>query len=384
MKLVTRLSLAMVAVSLGTLLVMVVLQALAAEREFRALSPLLRELLTRTEEERQALFERAQPFPLLCAQLERFQGRLDELRAVADDFRRARQRSLVVTGLASSLLAVALALWLARRIARPLEHISQAAGRIAAGDLSARAPTRSGSQDEVSQLSANFNAMAESLARHDVERRAMVASIAHELRTPLAVMQGRLEAIEDGVMPLNLAEIHHLHEQTALLARLVEDLRTLSLADAGKLSLKCKPTDLGALAAQVHQSFRQRAEGAGVRLELTLPETPLWCRVDPDRIAQVLANLLDNALQHTPKGGWVRLELAARHNGVQLRVRDSGPGLPAGDPARLFDRFYRAGEGGSGLGLAIVKVLVELHGGSVRAADQAEGGAVFTLELPGG
>lgn len=149
----------------------------------------------------------------------------------------------MVTGLASSLLVAALALWLARRIARALEHVSQAAGRIAAGDLSARAPTRpgsKGSKDEVSQLSANFNAMAESLARHDVERRAMVASIAHELRTPLAVMQDRLEAIEDGVMPLNLAEIQHLHEQTALLARLVEDLRTLSLADAGKLSLlKC-------------------------------------------------------------------------------------------------------------------------------------------------
>lgn len=297
------------------------------------------------------------------------------------------QRSLTWATLASVGLGILMAFVFARRLARPLEAISQGANRLAQGELTVRIPTPKG-DDEVSQLARNFNAMAQSLERLEKERRAMIADIAHELRTPLTVMQGRLEAIQDGVIRLDESEITRLYNQTRLLSRLVEDLRTLSLVDAGRLALERQPLELRELLASVAQSFRPRAEARQARLELDLPHQPISLSADPDRLAQVVGNLLTNALDHTPAHGHIVISAGQEDGHAWFSVADTGPGIPEEALPKIFDRFYRVEQsrnrqtGGTGLGLSIVRALVELHGGRVSASNRSEGGAVFRVELP--
>lgn len=300
-----------------------------------------------------------------------------------------RTVALVGSAVLALGLAVVLALVLARLIARPIEGVTAAAGRIAAGDLSARIPVRRRRQrgSETERLAASFNAMADSLEALESSRRAMVADIAHELRTPLTVMRGRLEAMEDGVVDLSLEEVRDLHTQVLLLSRLVDDLRTLSLADAGRLSLHVDEVDLADLARLAAASYRVQADAKRVRLDVAAPaRAPV--QADRERLMQVVGNLLDNALRHTPEGGRVLLSVTPGADSVVLEVRDTGPGIPPGQERRIFERFYRTDDarsrtsGGSGIGLAIVKALVELHRGAVRAANAPEGGAVFRVELP--
>lgn len=297
------------------------------------------------------------------------------------------QQNLLIAGLVATLLGVLVALVFARRIARPIEAISAAASSLAQGNLTVRIPALRG-EDEVARLARNFNHMAEALERLEAERRAMIADIAHELRTPLTVMQGRLEAIQDGVMPLEMGEIDRLHQQARLLSRLVEDLRTLSLADAGRLNLALQLVNLVELTSRMAATFRAVLEAKQIGLELRLPERPIRVRADPDRLAQVIGNLLSNALEHTPPGGKMALEVSSEATYAYLRVLDSGPGIPEAALKKVFDRFYRAeasrsrATGGSGLGLSIVKVLVELHGGTVAAYNQPQGGALFEVRLP--
>jgi two-component system sensor histidine kinase BaeS len=297
------------------------------------------------------------------------------------------QRSLTWATLASVGLGILMAFVFARRLARPLEAISQGANRLAQGELAVRIPAPRGN-DEVSLLARNFNAMAESLERLEKERRAMIADIAHELRTPLTVMQGRLEAIQDGVIRLDESEIARLHNQTKLLARLVEDLRTLSLVEAGRLALERQPLELREVLASVTQGFRPRAETRQVALELDLPHQPIPLSADPDRLAQVVGNLLTNALDHTPAHGRITVAAGQGDGQAWFSVADTGPGIPEEALPRIFDRFYRVEQsrnrqtGGTGLGLSIVRALVELHGGRVSAGNRPEGGAVFRVELP--
>lgn len=296
------------------------------------------------------------------------------------------QQNLLIASLVATALGVLVALVFARRIARPIEAISDTASRLAQGNLTARIATPRG-EDEVARLARNFNRMAEALEKLEAERRAMIADIAHELRTPLTVMQGRLEAIQDGVMPLEMSEIDRLHNQTGLLARLVEDLRTLSLVDAGRLTLELRNCDLGQLARNVSAAFQASLDAKKIHLELHLPAQPLQIRADADRMAQIVSNLLANALAHTPAGGSIALEVFAANNAT-LRMSDNGSGIPEEALSKVFDRFYRAeasrsrATGGSGLGLSIVKALVELHGGTVVARNRPEGGAVFEVKLP--
>lgn len=297
------------------------------------------------------------------------------------------QQNLLIAGLIATGLGVLVALVFARRMARPIEAISAAASSLAQGKLSVRIPAPRG-EDEIARLARNFNRMAEALEKLEAERRAMIADIAHELRTPLTVMQGRLEAIQDGVVPLEMGEIDRLHQQARLLSRLVEDLRTLSLADAGRLNLALQPLNLAELARRMAAAFGAALETKQVALELRLPEGPVPVRADPDRLAQVIGNLLTNALEHTPAGGRIALEVAKDTTHAHLRVLDSGPGIPAEALNKVFDRFYRAeasrsrATGGSGLGLSIVKALVELHKGTVAAHNRPEGGALFEVRLP--
>jgi two-component system, OmpR family, sensor histidine kinase BaeS len=286
---------------------------------------------------------------------------------------------------------VIVALVVARRIGRPLEQIARTAAAVAQGDLNARVPLterQRHSGDEVTKLAMNFNAMTESLAHLETERRATNAAIAHELRTPLMVLQARLEAVRDGVIPMGETEAEQLLAQVSTLTRLVDDLRTLSLADAGRLDLKLEPIDLLDVVSLSVAVFGARAETKGVNLELNAKDLVVPVRGDRDRLAQVMANLLENALRHTPNGGQIEISLSLHTTETHITVRDTGPGFPPEAMPHLFERFYRAdtsrrrASGGSGLGLAVVKTILELHGGAIQAGNAPSGGAQLDLRLP--
>lgn len=296
--------------------------------------------------------------------------------------------ALIASTIFAALLALVSALFLGRRIAHPIQSVSKAAQLVAGGQLSARVgvPKRPNPADETAQLALSFNRMAQTLEENELERRQLIADIAHELRTPLAVMASRLEALEDGVFELNASEVARLQTQTKFLSRLVEDLRVLSLAEAGRLSLERRGVNLDALAAETAHTFASRAEQAGKRIALDVPHEPLPVNADPDRLRQVLTNLLENALKYAQHEVTMRLE--TQGGWVNLTVSDDGQGLSPGEETQVFNRFYRADEsrnratGGSGLGLSIVKAITELHGGSVWARNLDTGGAVFTVRLP--
>jgi two-component system sensor histidine kinase BaeS len=310
----------------------------------------------------------------------------------SQDFLRNIQDSLVQVGLVAALASAALAFWLSRRLARPITAVSQAARRLAQGDLAVRAPwppaasrvAWASGEREIIDLARSFNEMAQSLQALERERQQAVADIAHELRTPIAVMQARLDALEDGVYPLNTDQIALLSTQTQLLTRLVGDLRTLTLADAGRLALKLRDTELGDLAAEVVDGFQDQAARRGVQLDVLTASAPL--RADPDRVRQVVTNLVENALRHAR--AQVRVQVEPGEQGVTLLVDDDGSGIPAGSREAVFTRFTRLDEsrardtGGSGLGLAIVQALALAHGGAAHADKSPLGGARLSVTFP--
>lgn len=284
-------------------------------------------------------------------------------------------------------LALLLALLLSYGLLQPVVDLTRAAAKMANGDLSQRVQVKR--KDELGTLGAAFNHMAASLQRAEQNRRAMTADIAHELRTPIAIQRAHLEALQDGVYPLTAENLQPVLDQTELLARLVDDLRTLALADAGELRLEMAPLDLSQLAQRVIERFRPEAEIRGVGLTLaSAPPDPVTIQGDANRIEQILNNLLSNALRHTPSGGEVSLRVDLRNGWVETRLTDTGPGIPTESLPRVFERFYRADksrsreEGGTGLGLAIARQLAVAHGGDIRAANHPEGGAEFTVRLP--
>jgi two-component system, OmpR family, sensor histidine kinase BaeS len=308
--------------------------------------------------------------------------------ALLADFR-ATQRNAVFVGVAFALLVGAgLAWWLSRSIARPIEAVSRASSRVALGELTARvAPPRAGDPQETHAMARDFNAMAAALERNEGERRAMIADIAHELRTPLASLALRLEALEDGLVPFNASEVALLKGYGDLLTRLVDDLRLLSLADAGRLPMAFETIDLVAWTTGVVAAQDDVARRRGIDLSSRVPASMVQVRADPQRLQQVLANLIDNALKLTPAGGRVEVIVEIDGDDALLRVRDGGPGVAADERETIFERFVQGrprdtrGPGGSGLGLAIVRTLVGLHGGTVGVQDH-EGGADFVVRLP--
>jgi two-component system, OmpR family, sensor histidine kinase BaeS len=291
---------------------------------------------------------------------------------------------LLVTG------SVIVAILMARRIAGPLERITQTAAAVAQGQLDARvalSPQEQRSHDEVMQLAVNFNTMAASLEHLEHERRVTNAAIAHELRTPLTVLQTRVEGIRDGVIPMSATEAEQLLSQIRTLTRLVGDLRTLSLAEAEHLDLKLEDIDLLDIITLSVASFGIRAESKNIRLELNSEALVAPIRGDRDRLAQVVANLLENALRYTPADGRIDVDLIVSDHEVCLIVRDNGPGFPPETLPHLFERFYRAdpsrsrASGGSGLGLSVVKAIMKLHAGTVQATNAVTGGAQLELRI---
>ncbi len=304
------------------------------------------------------------------------------------DYLSSVQTAVWVAGGLAGLVAVALSLLLARQIASPTRALTAAARRVAGGDYGQRVPVRS--RDELGELAMAFNSMAEALGHQEELRRRLAADIAHELRTPLAIIQANLEAIQDGVRPLSTAAVADIHEETQLLARLVADLRDLSLAEAGQLTLRREPTDLGALARAAIAKFEAPARDKGIRLRVEAADDLPKADVDPDRLAQILGNLLDNALRHVPEGGLVTVSVkpGTVPDMVEVAVTDNGPGIPSEHLPYIFDRFYRADparsrkQGGSGIGLAVVRQLTEAHGGRVRVESAAGRGTTFHLQFP--
>jgi signal transduction histidine kinase len=270
---------------------------------------------------------------------------------------------------------------------RPIRDLTLASQKLAAGDLSQRVVIHG--NDELATLGLSFNHMADSLQQAEESRRLMTADIAHELRTPLAVQRANLEALQDGVYPLTVENLSPVVEQNHLLTHLVDDLRTLALADAGQIELERTPTDLPTLARRVVEQFQPQAALNQVTLHFSPPATELQLiPLDPIRLEQMLTNLLSNALRYTPQGGQIEVAMIQIPKFACLTVRDSGQGIPQDALPFIFERFYRAdksrsrAEGGSGLGLAIARNLARAHGGDLTATNHASGGALFTLTLP--
>jgi two-component system sensor histidine kinase BaeS len=267
-----------------------------------------------------------------------------------------------------------------RRAGAPVGDLIEAAGRVEAGEIGTQVPERGPA--EVRQLARAFNAMSVRLAANDEARRTLLADVSHELRTPLTVMQGTLEGVLDGVYPADDAHLRPILDETRVLSRLIDDLRTLSLSEAGALRLHREPTDLRPLFAEVVASHRAVADEAGVRLELDVADVPL-VSVDPARVHQVLSNLVANALRFTPAGGRILLAASASADAVTIRVSDTGRGMQADEVEHAFDRFYRSpGSTGSGLGLSIARNLVEAHGGRIGLTSEPGSGTTVDVVLP--
>ena len=281
------------------------------------------------------------------------------------------------------LYGIALAARSLRRIARPVGDLIDAVGRVADGDLSTRVAERG--PREARTLARAFNTMTTRLEAGEEQRRRLLADVSHELRTPLSVVQGNLEALVDGVHPADEAHLVAILDETKVLSRLVEDLRTLSLAESGALALHREAIDVGALVRETVDSLASRALPAGVSLEAQVPSGLPQVDADPVRGREILSNLIANALRYTPRGGQVTVTARAEGARVAIDVRDTGAGIAPERIARIFDRFYKSPESrGAGLGLAIAKQLVEAHGGEISATSVVGEGTVVHFTLPVG
>lgn len=284
-------------------------------------------------------------------------------------------RRLVAIFAIATLAALLLTVVVSRRITRPIEQLTAAVQEIGRGEVPARVPVIG--RDELARLATAFNTMADAVTAQEELRRRMVGDVAHELRTPLTNLRCELEAILDGLTTLDAAHVGSLHEEVLHLQRLVEDLQDLAVAEAGALQLQLERIELGAAIRRI----------VGTQAEVT-SEAGLLVDADVTRLRQVVHNVLANAAHHSPDGAPVKVRVARAGADATVSVTDRGPGIPAQDLDRIFERFYRVDEargrdrGGAGLGLAIVRRLVELHGGRVWAESVECAGATFTFTLP--
>jgi signal transduction histidine kinase len=270
-----------------------------------------------------------------------------------------------------------------RSVAGGLRDLIEAVGRVADGDYAARVRER-GPRD-VRAVASAFNRMAARLEANEAQRRSLLADVTHELRTPLTVMQGNLEGVIDGVYPADPEHLAPILDETRVLARLIDDLRTLTEAESGTLTLHREPTDLGVLAGETVAAFRPGAESAGVRLDLAMADDLPLLSVDPVRLREVLNNLVANALRYTPAGGTITVSgRPGPEGGVVLTVTDTGAGIAPGALPHIFDRFYKTPDSrGTGLGLAIARDLAAAHGGTVDVESEVGRGTTMRVKLPG-
>ena len=294
--------------------------------------------------------------------------------------------TLLYGALIAAVIAWLLAVVLSRTLTRPIRELTQATHAVSEGDLSQQVAVRS--NDELGELAKAFNRMSSELSRSINSRKQMTADIAHELRTPLSLILGHAEAVHDGVLPPSTENFEIIREEATRLEHLVDDLRTLSLADAGELSILPEVIEPERLVNEVANAYQYLAQRKNISLELDVAPHLPTIEADPGRLTQVLTNILDNALRHTPEGGQIIISAKQGGDQVELAIQDSGPGLKPEDLARIFDRFYRAdasrqrGDGGSGLGLAIAKSIVQAHNGQLTAESEAGQGLKVIIRLP--
>ncbi len=301
-------------------------------------------------------------------------------------FLRTVTRAVLLVALGMSFLALGMAAFIARQITTPLRRLAAAAHRVAQGNLSVRVPVQG--EDDLARVSLAFNRMAVALEEQQRLRRQLMNDIAHELRTPLSVIQAHAEALIDGVFPPTPENVQPIYEQTLLLRRLVDDLRELALAEAGELKMAQEPLDLAQVVRRAVASMHSTAENKGIRLVEDVRAEKLLVCGDAQRLEQVLLNLLSNAVRHTPAGGQVAVRAWRERNRVFCQVEDTGPGIRPEDLPHVFERFWRGDRsrsretGGSGLGLAIARKWVEAHGGRIWVESTPGKGATFTFVLP--
>ena len=292
----------------------------------------------------------------------------------------------LVVGAISFLVVVGALVGLARglrRNGRTLDELVEATKRVEAGDYSVRVGTPERAFRSVRELTRGFDTMVERLDVDERQRRSLLADVSHELRTPLAVIAGNLEAMIDGVHPTDEPHLTAILEETRVMERLIEDLRTMVLSEAGTLPLHREPVDPDVLVDEVVRSFSAAAATAGVTVRAEVPDDLPILDVDPVRVREVLANLVANAIRHTPAGGSVTVSAVVADPWLELRVADTGPGIDPAVLPHVFDRFVKtAGSGGSGLGLAIARSLMEAHGGTLDVASTGSGGTTFRARLP--
>jgi len=295
-------------------------------------------------------------------------------------------RALGISALGATCVALLTGVLLAHSLTRPIREITAATQSMAQGNLEQRIPVRS--KDELGVMAESFNHMSAELARAEGARKQMTADIAHELRTPLSLILGHAEALSDGVLPSSPESLNVIYDEAQRLARQVEDLRTLSLSDAGELPLHRELIAPAELLEHAVAAHRPQAQERGIELVMTADPALPDLFADPDRIGQVLSNLLNNALRHTPERGRIAVSAVAVGNEVRFSVQDSGPGIEPQHLERIFDRYYRMDRsrsregGGSGLGLAISRSLVQGHGGRIWAESTPGQGATFCFTLP--
>jgi signal transduction histidine kinase len=310
-----------------------------------------------------------------------FEGNQREL-----EFINRTNLTLLYSALIGTVIALLLGIFLSRTLTRPIRELTIATHAISEGDLTQQVPIRS--KDELGELGKAFNKMSTELSRSVNARKQMTADIAHELRTPLSLILGHAEAVHDGVLPPTKENFEIIREEAERLEHLVDDLRTLSLADAGELSITTQSTEAGQLLQEVSSLYRIRAKKKNIKLDLDVASPLPALEVDPGRMTQVITNILDNALRHTPENGRISLSAKKIKDQVELAIQDSGPGLSPEDISRIFERFYRADaarqreDGGSGLGLAIAKSIVMAHNGQLSAESETGKGLKIKIALP--
>jgi signal transduction histidine kinase len=298
-------------------------------------------------------------------------------------------RILLYGALIGAVIALLLGIFLSRTLTRPIRELTQATHAVSEGDLSQQVPIRS--NDELGELAKAFNKMSSELSRSVNARKQMTADIAHELRTPLSLILGHAEAVHDGVLPPSQENFEIIREEAERLEQLVNDLRILSLADAGELSITLQIIEPGRLLQEVAAIYQYQTQRKNISLDLEVDSPLSNIEVDPGRMTQVLTNILDNALRHTPEGGRIVLSAKEVSDQIELAIQDSGAGLKAEDLERVFDRFYRTDSsrqrdgdfpGGSGLGLAIARSIVQAHGGQLSAESETGKGLKVIIRMP--
>jgi signal transduction histidine kinase len=300
------------------------------------------------------------------------------------DTRRAATLAIIIAGTVSILLGTVLF----RQITRPLHRLRSAVNQYAQGDLSVRTPVKS--SDEVGRLAAAFNQMAQELEMQEELRQRMVADVAHELRTPLSVMRGNIEAMMDGLLIPSNEELAYLHDEVHRLTRLINDLRLLSQADAGQLRLNTSSIELNVLINRIVALMKPIAAEGSVDIRTWSGKAALKVRGDEDRLQQALINLIENAIQNSPPGASIEVSGVISESRVIISVTDYGTRISDEDMPHLFDRFWRGDKSrsrngrGSGLGLSIVKQIVALHGGTVLVETTESGGNCFSINMPVG